>query len=89
MSEPLTVIGLAAIAVSQVGIWIDKLKANRGNGKADKKQSDLCLNHEGRIGELEAGHKYLVDFKKENHQDHLRIFDALGKKRWYKKQNTK
>ena len=78
MSDPITLGGVAILAISNIGIWIDKIKSSRGNGKADK---TLCLEHQNRIAKVEAGQQFLVDFKKENHKEHLQIFTALGKKR--------
>ena len=77
MTEPITFAGIAVLAISNIGIWIDKLKS-RGNGKADK---TLCLDHQKRIGGLEAEHRNFENFRKENRQDHQKIFDEIHKRK--------
>ena len=81
MSEPLTMAGIAIVVISNVGIWIDKIKAGRGNGKVDKEQKELCLDHQKRIGGLEAEHRNFETFRKENREDHRKIFDEIHKRK--------
>jgi sugar phosphate isomerase/epimerase len=88
MGEPITWIGIAALTVSNIGIWIDKLAgARRRNGKngANKK---LCEDHTAKLDEHGTAitelktHRENMDekidlWRKENREDHKSIFDKL------------
>lgn len=88
MAEPVTWIGIAALTISNVGIWIDKIVvARRRNGKngASKK---LCEDHTKKIDDhgtaitkLEANQNNSDEkidlWRKENREDHQLIFSKL------------
>lgn len=79
MSEPVTWIGIAALAVSNMGMWIDKFMTHRRNGNGKAKPP--CPEHHGRLVKLETEIKGIEVLRRENREDHQRIFDSLEERR--------
>lgn len=89
MDQPETWIGVAVLAVSNVGIWIDKIvsarrrKASCGNGKCKDigEQALKIVRIEGKQEAMEKAQEGLQDgikdLRKENREDHQEIFRRL------------
>lgn len=90
MGEPITWIGIAALTVSNIGIWIDKIAGARKRNGRKGTNKKLCEDHTKKIDEhgtaiskLETHRENMDDkidlWRKENREDHQSIFGKLDK----------
>lgn len=90
MGEPITWIGIAALTVSNIGIWIDKIAGARKRNGRNGPNNKLCEDHTANIDDhgkairgLETNQKNTDDkidlWRKENREDHQLIFEKLDK----------
>lgn len=82
-AEPTTWIGIAALAVTNAGLLIDRFLLSRRSNGRNGPNKKLCSEHTEAIARLEThrenADKKIDDWRKENREDHKLIFDKLDK----------
>jgi hypothetical protein len=84
--EPTTWIGIAALAVTNAGLLVDRFFFSRRNNGQNGKNKKLCEDHTKAILALEIhrteADKKIDEWRKENREDHQQInkkLDGLSK----------
>jgi len=88
MGEPITWIGIAGLVVSNIAIWIDKIAGARKRNGKNGTNKKLCEDHSKKLDDhgtaitgLETHRKNTDEkidlLRKENREDHTKIFDRL------------